>query len=75
MGWWRAREDGTSLVTEETGIAWGDGPADILDKAIGEIREEFLRGCGRPPTRIELMAGMLFSLGGGKFDDGPADGS
>lgn len=62
LGWWNQTADGTSLVVEETGLVWGDGPADILDKALDEIRDMFVEVWGRRPTRIELTAGLLFSL-------------
>lgn len=62
MGWWRAGADGSSLHAEETGLVWGDGPADILDDAIGKIIAEFREAYGRKPTRAELEAGLKFSL-------------
>jgi hypothetical protein len=63
MGWWRAGKDGSSLHREETGLVWGDGPADIMDDAIDKIVAEFQRDYGRKPSRDELTAGLLFSLG------------
>ena len=63
MGWWRAGRDGSSLHLEETGLVWGDGPADILDNAIDAIVAEFQAAYGRKPSRIELEAGLQFSLG------------
>jgi hypothetical protein len=63
MGWWRAGRDGSSLHAEETGLVWGDGPADILDDAIDRIVAEFQRDYGRKPSRDELEAGLKFSLG------------
>jgi hypothetical protein len=62
MGWWRAGKDGSSLHAEETGLVWGDGPADIMDDAIEKIVAEFLRDYGRKPTQDELIAGLLFAL-------------
>jgi hypothetical protein len=64
MGWWRAGEDGSSMRAEETGLVWGDGPADILGNAIDEIAAEFREAYGRKPSRAELEAGLKFSLGG-----------
>lgn len=63
MGWWRAGSDGSSLHAEETGLVWGDGPADILDDAIDKISAEFRAAYDRSPSRAELEAGLLFSLG------------
>lgn len=63
MGWWRAGRDGSSLHLEETGLVWGDGPADIMDDAIDQIAAEFRAAYGRKPSRIELEAGLLFALG------------
>jgi hypothetical protein len=63
MGWWRAGADGSSLHAEETGLVWGDGPADIMDDAIDKITDEFQAAYGRKPSRIELEAGLQFSLG------------
>jgi hypothetical protein len=63
MGWWRAGEDGSSLHAEETGLVWGDGPADIMDDALDKIVAEFRQDWGRKPSRIELEAGLRFSLG------------
>ena len=63
MGWWRAGKDGSSLHLEETGLVWGDGPADIMDDAIEAIVTQFREAYGRKPTRDELEAGLKFSLG------------
>lgn len=63
MGWWRTGKDGSSLHIEETGLVWGDGPADIMDNALDEIVTEFLAAYNRKPSRTELEAGLLFSLG------------
>lgn len=72
MGWWRARRDGASLQLDETGLSWGDGPADLLDDVLGEIVSDFKRAFGRPPTKGELRAGLEFSIGSGG-DDEPFD--
>lgn len=64
MGWWQATEGGASLALEDTGLLWGDGPADVLDRAIDEIVVEFEQAQGRKPTNDELLAGLRFSLGG-----------
>lgn len=61
MGYWNAKADGSSLHTEDTGMVWGDHPADILDDAIDKIVRVFLEDIGRKPTVDELVAGMKFS--------------
>ena len=63
MGYWRQGEDGSSLHREETGLVWGDAPADIVDLAIGEIIIAFERDMGRKPLKAEIEAGIKFSLG------------
>ena len=64
MGWWRADENGFSLYLEETGMIWGDGPADIMSIALLEIRKDFREEWGRNPTEAELIGGLRFALGG-----------
>lgn len=64
MGYWRAGPDGESLVMEETGIVWGDEPADIMADALEAIVRVFKRDVGRKPTEVELKSGLMFSLGG-----------
>lgn len=64
MGWWSSDANGSSLQFEETGLLWGDGPADQIDKAIDEITREFETAWGRKPKRLELEAGFKFSLNG-----------
>jgi hypothetical protein len=61
MGWWNSAPGGESLMPYETGLMWGDGPADIMDRAIEEIAVAFKRDLGRPPTLDELVAGLRFS--------------
>jgi hypothetical protein len=62
MGWWNSGADGSSLHEEDTGLSWGDGPADTMDEAIEQIVEEFLSTWGRKPLRAEIEAGLRFSL-------------
>jgi hypothetical protein len=62
MGWWNSGSDGSSLHSEDTGLTWGDGPADVMDSAIERIVKEFESAWGRKPLRAELEAGFLFSL-------------
>lgn len=60
MGWWDANPRG-GLALGDTGIVWGDGPADILDNAIDAINREFKEAWGRSVTLDELKAGFSFS--------------
>lgn len=62
MGYWNSSREGTSLVTEDTGYIWGDGPADIMTTAIDQIRKRFREDVGREPTMGEIRAGLEFSL-------------
>ena len=65
MGYWNQGADGSSLHTEETGLIWGDSPADVFDAAIGDAVQNFhRRQLGAEPTEEELTAGGQFSLGG-----------
>ena len=66
MGWWIQDEEGHSF-SGDTGMLWGDGPADILDAALDKIVKEFQEKWGRPATQKELEAGFKFSLGGGRY--------
>lgn len=68
VGWWHTNTDGASLLPVETGMLWGDGPADSLDNAIHEIEHQFQSAWGRKPTKAELEAGLKFALG--SYDDG-----
>jgi hypothetical protein len=66
MGWWKAHPVNASLAElqpgfEDTEHLWGDGPADIMDTAIEEIREQFRLSIGREPMLSELLAGVRFS--------------
>jgi len=63
MGWWNQKPDGTSLEVIDTGLVWGDGPADTMDTAIAEIVHQFQSAWTRKPTKAELEAGLKFSLG------------
>jgi hypothetical protein len=40
---------------------WGDGPADVMDNALEEITKQFMEAFARPPTKVELIAGLMFS--------------
>lgn len=66
MGWWKAHPvtasiAGLSPEFENTEHLWGDGPADTMDIAIEEIREQFRLSIGREPMLSELLAGVRFS--------------
>jgi len=61
MGWWNSSPEGASLQSEDDGHYWGDGPADVMDAAIEEIREQFRLSMGREPMLSELLAGVRFS--------------
>ena len=73
MGYWNATRDGKSLQTEDTGLIWGDAPADVINMAIKEIRETFRKDLEREPTAGEIRSGLEFAL---MFlpDDEPASG-
>lgn len=62
MGWWSQTTEGNAPRDGEAGLAWGDGPADILDVALDEIASAFRSDLGREPTKAELRAGLEFSL-------------
>jgi hypothetical protein len=62
MGWWNMGPNGSSLHTEDTGMVWGDGPADFMDDAISFIVEDFQRVWDRRPTLAEMKAGFEFSI-------------
>jgi hypothetical protein len=61
MGYWYATAEGRSLQFEDTGIIWGDEPADIMGDALDDIIDVFVRDRGRVPTEQELIAGVRFS--------------
>jgi len=61
MGWWNSSREGVSLQPEDDGHYWGDGPADIMDTAIEEIREHFRMAWDREPMLSEILAGVKFS--------------
>ena len=62
MGYWNQSETGASLVMEDTGLVWGDQPADAMDDALDRIIAFFKRDVGRLPTEAEVKAGLMFSL-------------
>lgn len=62
MGYWSTNETGNSLVVENTGMVWGDAPADAMDEAIAVISKAFKNDVGRLPTKAEIRAGLEFAL-------------
>lgn len=71
MGYWNQDAEGHSLIPEETGMIWGDEPADILGDAVDEIIKTFSRDVGRRPTKAEMFAGLKFVTG--RYDDNMAE--
>lgn len=64
MGWWEQDEEGRSLSGHDRDpepYYWGDGPADIIDNALWQIKAQFVRDLGRLPSIGEIMAGITFS--------------
>ena len=63
MGWWNtnpvAAADIEFAATTDDHL-WGDGPADIMDTALDEIRERFRMSMGREPLMSEILAGVKF---------------
>lgn len=64
MGYWRADAEGHSLLMEETGMIWGDAPADIMGDALVKIFHRFQEDWHRNPTLDELKGGLIFSARG-----------
>ena len=62
MGYWNQNAEGHSLILEDTGLVWGDAPADVMGEAIDEIIDIFKEDVKRMPTDVEIKAGLLFSL-------------
>lgn len=62
MGWWNTASNGSMFEgIHDPNHYWGDGPADIMDEALSEIRVQFKDAFGREPTLSELLAGVRFS--------------
>lgn len=57
MGWWSQTADGDSLQLENTGLYWGDGPADFIDNAIHRWRR---RQPDLTAEQFEQMAMLSF---------------
>lgn len=53
MGWWNQAADGASLQVENTGLYWGDGPADLVDNAIYTWKRQ------QPDLTPEQFEGMM----------------
>jgi len=52
---------GKSATTE---IFNGDGPADVMDEALEQIIELYIKAWGRPAKEEELQAVFNFCMGG-----------
>ena len=63
MGWWEQDRKGRSFVETPEKLVWGDRPADIIGDALDAIVQEFTNDLGRRPTKLEVRAGLEFSLG------------
>lgn len=61
MGWWSTNPAGDSLLREDTGMYWGDGPADLFDELLAAVDKQFIEAWGRPATKEEILAGLYFS--------------
>jgi hypothetical protein len=74
MGYWSTSADGVSFAENEgEEMVWGDAPADVMDDALDRIERIFRDDGNRPPTKAEILAGLLFSLRGrGELRDGQA---
>lgn len=62
MGWWHIKENEPGVHTEKTDLTIGDGPADIMDKAIEAIVKNYKENIGRSPYKVELDALLAFCL-------------
>lgn len=66
MGYWKMENDKALILpdsTEEKATGtWGDYPADIMGNAIDKIIEVFVEEVGQQPTKLELVAGLMFHL-------------
>lgn len=69
MGYWNQDREGHSLIVEDTGLVWGDAPADAIDDALAAIVSAFKEDVGRLPTKGEIRAGLEFSLMQGEDDE------
>jgi hypothetical protein len=61
MGWWKMNESG-GISETETRSLMGDDPADIMDKALGDIIVCYNNDLKRQPTEKELRGCMSFCL-------------
>lgn len=65
MGWWEQGRDGSSFTRtsedDSSLLMWGDGPADLVDGLLYDLKIEFLRDLGRMPSKQEIIAGLKFS--------------
>lgn len=62
-GWWAidSIERGQIETSgEDTGFYNGDGPADIMDRALDKIAYQYMESFGRWPHKGELLACLNF---------------
>ncbi len=76
MGWWRIRDiesgrvSGASFKDDSSPLYNGDGPADVMGRAIKAINELYQTTWKRPAKREELQACFNFVVNP-MFSDGP----
>jgi len=58
MGWMQIRK----FRSDENPLYWGDQPADIMDKALEDINEAYIRRWDRPVTIEELEHLLTFCM-------------
>ena len=56
MGYWRTTQAGESLQLDETGLIWGDQPADMIDDGMERLIARLYLEKHRLPTVGELDA-------------------
>lgn len=64
MGYWEMDDEGHSFVAgdePDNQMIWGDQPADIVGRALAQIKVDFIRHLGRMPSQREIIAGLKFT--------------
>ena len=59
MGYWNTTAAGDSLQPHDTGMLWGDAPADALDSAMEALITRLHSELGRWPTIEEVDSGKF----------------
>ncbi|QWS68274.1 hypothetical protein SEA_VANLEE_158 [Gordonia phage VanLee] len=59
MGYWNTNPAGASLLSEDTGMIWGDIPADEIDSAMAKVINDMRHANREWPTREEILAVFL----------------